>query len=54
MSRTARMIKIQRSAVIAPKAALLLHSWKKVHVPFTILLAVSGAAHIWVSWGRAW
>jgi Fe-S-cluster-containing hydrogenase component 2 len=52
--RTARMIKIQRSSVIAPKAALLLHSWKKVHVPFTILLAVSGAVHIWVSWDRAW
>jgi Fe-S-cluster-containing hydrogenase component 2 len=52
--RTARMIKIQRSSVIAPKAALLLHSWKKVHVPFTILLAVSGAFHIWVSWDRAW
>ncbi len=54
MSRTARMIKIQRSAVIAPKAALLLHSWKKVHVPFTILLTICGAAHIWVSWDRAW
>ena len=49
-----RMIKIQRSSVIAPKAALLLHSWKKVHVPFTILLALSGAVHIWVSWDRAW
>jgi Fe-S-cluster-containing hydrogenase component 2 len=54
VARTGRMILIQRSAVIAPKAALLLHSWKKVHVPFTILLAISGAAHIWVSWGRAW
>ena len=54
IARTSRMMLIQRSAVIAPKAALLLHSWKKVHVPFTILLAVSGAAHIWVSWGRAW
>lgn len=52
--RTARMIKIQRSAVIAPKAALLLHSWKKVHVPFTILLTIFSAAHIWVSWDRAW
>lgn len=52
--RTARMIKIQRSAVIAPKAALLLHSWKKVHVPFTIVLTIFGAAHIWVSWDRAW
>ena len=54
VARTSRMMLIQRSAVIAPKAALLLHSWKKVHVPFTILLAGSAAAHIWVSWGRAW
>lgn len=54
MRRTARMIKIQRSSVIAPKAALLLHSWKKVHVPFTILLTIVGAAHIWASWDRAW
>ncbi|HVV83151.1 MAG TPA: 4Fe-4S binding protein [Kofleriaceae bacterium] len=52
--RTSRMVLIQRSAVIAPKAALLLHSWKKVHVPFTVLLAASGATHIWMSWGRAW
>ena len=52
--RASKMILIQRSAVIAPKAALLLHSWKKVHVPFTILLTVSSVAHIWMSWDRAW
>ena len=54
VTRAGRMLLIQRSAVIAPKAALLLHAWKKVHVPFTILLAASATAHIWVSWGRAW
>ena len=52
--RASKMILIQRSAVIAPKAALLLHSWKKVHVPFTILLAGASVAHIYVSWSRAW
>ncbi len=52
--RAGRMMKIQRAAVIAPKAALLLNSWKKVHVPFTILLTIFSAAHIWVSWDRAW
>jgi Fe-S-cluster-containing hydrogenase component 2 len=52
--RTGRMIKIQRSQVVAPKAQLLLHAWKKVHVPFTILLAAIGAVHIWDAWGRAW
>ena len=52
--RAARMIVIARRQVVAPKAQLLLHSWKKVHVPFTILLTISGAAHIWISWSRAW
>ncbi len=50
--RAGRMIKIQRSGVIAPKAALLLHSWKKVHVPFTILLAIVGTLHISLSWAN--
>jgi len=52
--RTGRMLLIQRGAVIAPKANLLLNSWKKVHVPFTVLLAVFSAAHIYISWDRAW
>ena len=33
-----RMIVIARRQVVAPKAQLLLHSWKKVHVPFTVIL----------------
>ncbi|HEX2691157.1 MAG TPA: 4Fe-4S dicluster domain-containing protein [Kofleriaceae bacterium] len=52
--RAGRMIVIARRQVVAPKAQLLLHSWKKVHVPFTILLTVFSAAHIYISWGRAW
>jgi hypothetical protein len=52
--RTARLIVIGRRQVVAPKAQLLLNSWKKVHVPFTILLTVFSAAHIYLSWGRAW
>ena len=52
--RTGRMLLIQRGAVIAPKANLLLNSWKKVHVPFTVLLTVFSAAHIYISWDRAW
>ena len=36
--RAGRMIVIARRRVVAPKAQLLLHSWKKVHVPFTIML----------------
>jgi Fe-S-cluster-containing hydrogenase component 2 len=52
--RTARMIVIGRRQVVAPKAQLLLHSWKKVHVPFTIALTAFTAFHIWDVWSRAW
>jgi len=52
--RAARMIAIARRQVVAPKAQLLLHSWKKVHVPFTVILTGFSAVHIWVSWARAW
>jgi hypothetical protein len=52
--RTARMIIIARRQVVAPKAQLLLNSWKKVHVPFTILLTGFATVHIWDAWSRAW
>jgi hypothetical protein len=52
--RASRMIVITRRQVVAPKAQMLLHSWKKVHVPFTVLLTVFAVAHIWDAWGRAW
>jgi Fe-S-cluster-containing hydrogenase component 2 len=52
--RAARMIIIARRQVVAPKAQLLLNSWKKVHVPFTILLTGFSAVHIWDAWSRAW
>lgn len=52
--RAARMIIIARSQVVAPKAQLLLHSWKKVHVPFTVILAVFAAVHIYDAWSRSW
>ncbi len=51
--RAARMIVISRRQVVAPKAQLLLHSWKKVHVPFTVLLTAFSVAHIYLSWSRA-
>jgi Fe-S-cluster-containing hydrogenase component 2 len=51
--RAGRMIVIARRQVVAPKAQLLLHSWKKVHVPFTVLLTVLATAHIYISWSRA-
>jgi hypothetical protein len=52
--RTDRMIVIARRQVVAPKAQLLLNSWKKVHVPFTIMLTAFSVIHIWDAWSRAW
>jgi Fe-S-cluster-containing hydrogenase component 2 len=52
--RAARMIVIARRQVVAPKAQLLLHSWKKVHVPFTVILTGFAVFHIWEAWSRAW
>jgi len=52
--RAARMIVITRRQVVAGKAQLLLHSWKKVHVPFTIILTGFAVFHIWDAWARAW
>jgi hypothetical protein len=51
--RAGRMIVIARRQVVAPKAQLLLHSWKKVHVPFTVLLTGFSVAHIFISWSHA-
>jgi len=54
VKRASRLMLIHRGTVIAPKANLLLNSWKKVHVPFTVLLTILSVAHIWISWDRAW
>lgn len=54
VKRTSRIMLIHRGTVIAPKANLLLNSWKKVHVPFTVLLTIFSVAHIYISWDRAW
>lgn len=51
--RAARVIIITRRQVVAPKAQILLHSWKKVHVPFTVLLTVFATLHIVAAWSSA-
>jgi hypothetical protein len=52
--RASRAMRIHRSRVLAPKAQLLLHSWKKVHVPFTVILTAFTVVHVWDVWARAW
>ena len=44
--RTGRMILIDRGSVLVPRAQLLLHSWKLVHVPFTIVMVILSTIHI--------
>jgi hypothetical protein len=51
--RVGRMMIIERRRVLAPRAHLVLHSWKKVHVPFSILLLILAAVHIWQAWAFA-
>ncbi len=45
--RVGRMLLIDRRGVLVPRAQLLLHSWKKVHVPFTIVMVIISIVHIW-------
>lgn len=45
--RLGRMALIHRRRVLVPRARLLLHTWKKVHVPFSVIMALISAVHIW-------
>lgn len=51
-ARVGRMMIIDRRRVIVPRAQLLLHSWKKVHVPFTLIMVVISLVHIWAEFQR--
>lgn len=48
-NRVGRMMLADRRKVIVPQAQLLLHTWKKVHVPFTIIMVIISVVHIWVA-----
>lgn len=48
-ARTARLLLIDRRRVLLPRAQLVLHSWKKVHVPFSFVMAAISVVHIWVA-----
>jgi hypothetical protein len=47
--RVGRMMLADRRRVLVPRAQLLLHSWKKVHVPFTVIMVIISAVHIWMA-----
>lgn len=51
--RTGRMMLINRRMVLASRTQLLLHSWKKVHVPFSIIMAGIAAVHIYLAFGKS-
>jgi len=46
--RTGRLLLVERRRVLLPRAQLLLHAWKKVHVPFSFVMAGIAAVHIWL------
>lgn len=47
--RTGRLLLFERRRVLVPRAQLLLHTWKKVHVPFSFIMAAISAVHIWLA-----
>jgi Fe-S-cluster-containing hydrogenase component 2 len=47
--RTGRLMLFERRRVLVPRAQLLLHTWKKVHVPFSLVMAAISAVHIWLA-----
>ncbi len=51
--RTGRMMLINRRRVLASRTQLLLHSWKKVHVPFSVIMTAIAAVHIYLDFGKS-
>jgi hypothetical protein len=47
--RTGRLMLFERRRVLVPRAQLLLHTWKKVHVPFSLVMAGISLVHIWLA-----
>ena len=47
--RTGRLMLFERRRVLVPRAQLLLHTWKKVHVPFSVVMAGISLVHIWLA-----
>lgn len=52
-SRTGRLLLFERRRVLVPRARMVLHTWKIVHVIFTILLTAGSVWHIWATWDVA-
>ncbi len=50
--RIGRMMIVERRRVIVPRTKLILHSWKQVHVPFSILMAALATVHIVIEFPR--
>ncbi len=48
--RVGRMMLFEKRRVLVPRARLVLHSWKKVHVLFSIVLVGGAAWHIYDTW----
>src|SRR4029077_12947485 len=44
--RVDRVVFLERRNELAPRAKALLRSWKKVHIPFSVVLLVTMVLHI--------
>jgi hypothetical protein len=51
-TRVGRLMLFEKRRVLVPRAQLVLHSWKKVHVLFSIALLFGSAYHIWLDWSK--
>ena len=51
-SRTGRLILVERRRVFATQAHLILHSWKKIHVPFSIIMTLLTLHHVWLEYPK--
>jgi Fe-S-cluster-containing hydrogenase component 2 len=52
-ARTGRLMLFERRRVLVPRAQLVLHTWKKIHVIFSMLLAAGAVWHITATWSLA-
>ena len=51
-SRTGRLILVERRRVFATQAHLILLSWKKIHVPFSIIMTLLTVHHVWLEFPK--
>ena len=44
-----RVVFYERRKELAPRSKALLKAWKRVHIPFSLVLLVTMLVHIWIA-----